>query len=474
MSSCTISSPATPLLDLAATPKMPDPCKFYVRKACTKGASCKFDHEVVDAARAQGCCIYAIVSECTAGAACKYKHKIVGDIKAAAGLRGHHDGHHGAHGGRGHHGGHGGEIVALGGKGRHGGAVILSSGMPSLPHGVPAGGAITYTHTTTTKTIVTAGGAGHAITAVGAKPAKAPKRPLICDIALSFDTTGSMYSYLDQVKTTIKDVCGEVHRRLISKDKEKARGAAEAPRKTVRYSIIAHGDYCDKSSSYVIKWKDFDTNAAKLKEFVDDCGRTGGGDGDECYELALHTAQSRLSWDSKSAVKILVLFGDANPHNTSYPMNTHKYDWRKEAQALKSKGIVCFPVHCGGSSSSKPFYEEVARITGGQVLSLSYGNAPDVTQLITGLCLKAASEKKYKRYEDELKAAGKASAAVFSQLSVIRITRTEYHFSGATGSGGAGAAAGAGAMASLTSAMAGAYVSKGSDGLKLLGDGKKK
>ncbi len=57
------------------------------------------------------------------------------------------------------------------------------------------------------------------------------------EIVFSFDTTGSMYPCLTQVRRKIKNTVT----RLID----------ELP--LIRIGIIAHGDYCDAGSTYVTK-----------------------------------------------------------------------------------------------------------------------------------------------------------------------------------------------------------------------------
>ena len=59
----------------------------------------------------------------------------------------------------------------------------------------------------------------------------------------------------------------------------------------------------------------------------------GGGDWEECYELVLYEARTKLSW-TPGTQRSLVMIGDAIPHGTSYPMNTLKLDWKKEAKQL--------------------------------------------------------------------------------------------------------------------------------------------
>jgi len=81
-------------------------------------------------------------------------------------------------------------------------------------------------------------------------------------IVWSFDTTGSMSSCLESVKTQIKDLS----RRLLH----------EIP--TLEIGLIAHGDYCDRESTYLIKTMPFSTNPESISKWVSGVGPTGGGD----------------------------------------------------------------------------------------------------------------------------------------------------------------------------------------------------
>src|SRR5580704_12128334 len=94
------------------------------------------------------------------------------------------------------------------------------------------------------------------------------------EVVFSFDTTGSMYPCLTQVRRNIKDTVT----RLVK----------EVP--AIRIGIIAHGDYCDKGSTYITKRLNLTDNADAICKFVTKVEPTGGGDAPECYELVLHEA----------------------------------------------------------------------------------------------------------------------------------------------------------------------------------------
>ena len=112
------------------------------------------------------------------------------------------------------------------------------------------------------------------------------------EVCFSFDTTGSMSGSIKAVKQNVQ----EMIQRLQS----------DIP--GIRIAVFAHGDYCDRHSSYVTKHIDFSTDLQQLCDWVKDVGSTWGDDSDECYELVLHEVQS-LSW-TPGTQRALVMIGD--------------------------------------------------------------------------------------------------------------------------------------------------------------------
>ena len=82
------------------------------------------------------------------------------------------------------------------------------------------------------------------------------------EVVFSFDTTGSMYPCLTQVRKKI----GSTVSRLMK----------EVP--GIRIGIIAHGDYCDAGATYVTKALDLTDDEGAVCRFVERVGPTGGGD----------------------------------------------------------------------------------------------------------------------------------------------------------------------------------------------------
>jgi len=202
------------------------------------------------------------------------------------------------------------------------------------------------------------------------------------EVVFSFDTTGSMSSILGEVRKNIE----ETVTRLL----------ADIP--NIRIGIIAHGDYCDAPTSYVIKTLDLSSDAKAICTFVRSVGATGGGDSDECYELVLHNSKS-LSW-SPEALKALVMIGDASPHGVEYPQNTLKLDWRKEAQALASSKVKVYSVQAGGGWGSSSFWKEVAELTNGSFLTLAEFSL--ITDMFMGVCYREATEAQLAAHPEAL------------------------------------------------------------------------
>lgn len=81
------------------------------------------------------------------------------------------------------------------------------------------------------------------------------------EVVFSFDTTGSMACYLDQVRQKLKETCRRLLRDIQS----------------IRIGLIAHGDYCDYDN-YVTKYIDLTSDVDQLVSFAKDVSTTGGGD----------------------------------------------------------------------------------------------------------------------------------------------------------------------------------------------------
>lgn len=223
------------------------------------------------------------------------------------------------------------------------------------------------------------------------------------DVCISFDTTGSMYPCLTQVRRSVSQIV----RKLFS----------DIP--DLRISIIAHGDYCDAGDPYVIKINDFSKDENEIIKFINEVEPTYGGDAPECYELVLNKARTTLSWQSGRA-KILVLIGDDVPHGPSYPSNVNKIDWRNELGLILEAGINVYAIHAlpGIRKHSKPFYEEIANKTGGFYLTLDQFS--NVSDLIMAICYKQDGDESLSAFEQQLRSSGKMNYNLKTSIRRLR------------------------------------------------------
>jgi hypothetical protein len=226
------------------------------------------------------------------------------------------------------------------------------------------------------------------------------------EVVFSFDTTGSMYPCLTQVRRHIKSTV--------------TRLSEEIP--GIRIGVIAHGDYCDSASTYVTKQFDLSDDVAAICDFVENVGPTGGGDAPECYELVLRVAQD-LSWTAGTN-KAFVLIGDDVPHPGAHTPG--KIDWREELGKLTEAGIPVYGVQALNRGHATKFYEELARRSGGFHIGLDQFSY--VTDMVLAVCYKQSGDEQLQRYEDEVKTQGRMSRGLNKMFATMlrREIPTEY------------------------------------------------
>lgn len=221
------------------------------------------------------------------------------------------------------------------------------------------------------------------------------------DLAISFDSTGSMYPCLTQVRREIS---------LLVKDLFKMTDG-------LRIAIIAHGDYCDAGSTYVTKILDFTDDVTKICDFINRVERTHGGDAPECYELVLNQSRS-LSWQAGKS-KVLVMIGDDIPHGPNHFENTKRLDWRNELKLLLESNINVYGVHAlaGCRQHAKPFYEEIARTTGGFYLTLDQFSY--INDLIRAIAVKQQGDESLASFADQLQKSGRMTRNVGTAIGTM-------------------------------------------------------
>lgn len=174
------------------------------------------------------------------------------------------------------------------------------------------------------------------------------------DMVIAFDTTGSMNSYIGQVKNHVSGLVPQ-----LLKDNP-----------NMRIGIVAFGDYCDMVSAtefgraYQVLYPT--SNEQDIISFVKNAQSTGGGDADEFYELVIKKITEETPW-REDATKSVLFIADCNPHKIGYSygniVQNARIDWREEAQKASEKGIQFDTMSIHGKQYD--WYEELAHITDG-------------------------------------------------------------------------------------------------------------
>jgi Mg-chelatase subunit ChlD len=219
------------------------------------------------------------------------------------------------------------------------------------------------------------------------------------DLAMMFDTTGSMYCYLKKVRSKLRQIAGDV-----------ARSHSDN-----YIGVIAFGDYCDRNRPYVVTHHPLSGDLAAVQRFVEKVDRTGGGDFPEAVEEALHAANA-LKW-RENCPRVAVLVGDAPPHGVIDSRSKCEYGhfYIDEAKDLKQKGVVVYTVQCGGAPQTTESFTEIAHITGGKHLMLE--QIDDLPELIVAACKHRTGD--LKGYGAELEKEGRVTGRLKRQLATL-------------------------------------------------------
>lgn len=183
------------------------------------------------------------------------------------------------------------------------------------------------------------------------------------DYVVAFDTTGSMASYINNVKEHVKELIPNMFKQDID----------------LKMKIVAFGDYCDMESATkfgkAYQESELTSNSNDLISFVNGAKNTDGGDGDEFYELVIKKITEETPW-RKGAKRAVLFIADDNPHRVGYShgakVQNAQIDWRKEAKKAKEQeiGFDTLSIH----GDSRPWYKELSEITGGVYMPFKSSN----------------------------------------------------------------------------------------------------
>ena len=206
----------------------------------------------------------------------------------------------------------------------------------------------------------------------------APKALGVLDMVIAFDTTGSMASYIGAVR---KEVAELVPR--LFKDNE-----------NLRLGIVAFGDYCDMENAHTFG-KAYQClmptdNENEIIRFIRETQDTGGGDGDEFYELVIKKIVEETPW-RQEATKAILLISDSEPHPLGYTYRDYvvgnQIDWRAEAKKAAEQNIKIDTV----TITDSPWYKDLSRMTNG--ISVPFESGEKTSHLVAAATMARGSVK---------------------------------------------------------------------------------
>lgn len=215
------------------------------------------------------------------------------------------------------------------------------------------------------------------------------------DVVFVIDTTGSMESYIHEVRDNILKIMEDVF--------EFSQG--------VRMGIIAYKDHGDEGEDefYLTKILPLTFDKREMVEFLrsPDLHIGVGGNGAEAVECALYEAVN-LNWGLSQTPKAVVLVGDKPAHGVidSFRACTRMKDYRKEVEAIKIKGIKIYPILCNNMHETESSFRWMASETDGTFIYLD--DISSLSDILTGICLKETGKlleykSKLLEYGDKLR-----------------------------------------------------------------------
>lgn len=217
------------------------------------------------------------------------------------------------------------------------------------------------------------------------------------DVGIRFDTTGSMYPIVDQVRYKVESVLSTLFKEIPD----------------LRMSIGGNGDYGDRPTTVHTP---LTTDIYELTQMVRTAPRTHGfGNGGEAYEVVLNEARF-LNW-RQDATKVLVMISDEPPHTPTYYENKNHLDWRVEAQALADMGVVIITVQCLSRGSCLGYYKELPARSSGYALELD--QFPEIVDLIMAVMYRQKGLEPLEAYEATVQNAGRMNRSVSKMFDIL-------------------------------------------------------
>ncbi len=126
----------------------------------------------------------------------------------------------------------------------------------------------------------------------------------IIDIVFCCDTTGSMGSYIEKSKDSVRKVITSV------------KGTKSGAERSVRFAFVAYRDHPPQDTSYVTKVHPLGEEASIIS-FISTVTAAGGGDGPESVLDGLYDSINKIAW-RKDSLRYIIHIADAPPHGKEY------------------------------------------------------------------------------------------------------------------------------------------------------------
>lgn len=126
----------------------------------------------------------------------------------------------------------------------------------------------------------------------------------ILDIVFCCDTTGSMSSYIEKSKSTVKKIIADVMKE----------GSSEG--RTIKFGFVAYKDHPPEDTTYITKCQSL-CDESTIKHFINGLSADGGGDGPESVLDGLYVSIHNMCWREKSC-RYIFHIADAPPHGRIY------------------------------------------------------------------------------------------------------------------------------------------------------------
>lgn len=165
------------------------------------------------------------------------------------------------------------------------------------------------------------------------------ERPRV-EVAFVLDTTGSMGGLIEAAKEKIWSIASTM--------------SSAQPAPEIRIGLVA---YRDRGDAYVTRVVDLSDDLDSMYATLMDFQASGGGDGPESVNQALHDAVDKLSWSQdEQTYRALFLVGDA-PAHMDYQDDIK---WPHTLDAARARGIRVNSIQCGGNPATTKEWRKIA------------------------------------------------------------------------------------------------------------------